>query len=162
MRKFYVVKGFEDKEVNLPVRATKHAAGYDFEAVEDIVIPSIWKQILSGKVLQGVKPELVHTGIKAQMELDESLKLFNRSGNPKLGLILANGVGVVDSDYFENPGNDGHIMFPFFNFWPKDVLIKKHDRIGQGVFEKFLLTEDDVEQGDRLSGFGSTGGHGEQ
>ena len=156
MRKFYVVKGFEDKEVNLPVRATKHAAGYDFEAVEDIVIPSIWKQILSGKVLQGVKPELVHTGIKAQMELDESLKLFNRSGNPKLGLILANGVGVVDSDYFENPGNDGHIMFPFFNFWPKDVLIMKGQRIGQGVFEKFLLTEDDAAEAERVGGFGST------
>ena len=156
MRKFYVVKGFEDKEVNLPVRATKHAAGYDFEAVEDIVIPSIWKQILSGKVLQGIKPELVHTGIKAQMESDESLKLFNRSGNPKLVLILANGVGVVDSDYFENPGNDGHIMFPFFNFWPKDVLIMKGQRIGQGVFEKFLLTEDDAAEAERVGGFGST------
>ena len=156
MRKFYVVKGFEDKEVNLPVRATKHAAGYDFEAVEDIVIPSIWKQILSGKVLQGIKPEMVPTGIKAQMETDESLKLFNRSGNPKLGLILANGVGVVDSDYFENPGNDGHIMFPFFNFWPKDVLIMKGQRIGQGVFEKFLLTEDDAAEAERVGGFGST------
>ena len=156
MRKFAVAKGFEDKEVNLPVRATKHAAGYDFEAVEDIVIPSIWKQILSGKVLQGIKPEMVPTGIKAQMETDESLKLFNRSGNPKLGLILANGVGVVDSDYFENPGNDGHIMFPFFNFWPKDVLIMKGQRIGQGVFEKFLLTEDDAAEAERVGGFGST------
>ena len=156
MRKFYVVKGFEDKEVNLPVRATKHAAGYDFEAAEDIVIPSIWKQILSGKVLQGIKPEMVPTGIKAQMETDESLKLFNRSGNPKLGLILANGVGVVDSDYFENPGNDGHIMFAFFNFWPKDILIMKGQRIGQGVFEKFLLTEDDAAEAERVGGFGST------
>ena len=156
MRKFYVVKGFEDKDINTPVRATRRAAGYDFEASEDIVIPSIWKQILSGKVLQGIKPELVHTGIKAQMESDESLKLFNRSGNPKLGLILANGVGVVDSDYFENPGNDGHIMFPFFNFWPKDVLIMKGQRIGQGVFEKFLLTEDDAAEAERVGGFGST------
>ena len=156
MRKFYVVKGFEDKDINIPVRATRRAAGYDFEASEDIVIPSIWKQILSGKVLQGIKPELVHTGIKAQMESDESLKLFNRSGNPKLGLILANGVGVVDSDYFENPGNDGEIMFAFFNFWPKDVLIMKGQRIGQGVFEKFLLTEDDAAEAERVGGFGST------
>mgnify|MGYP003597874386 CR=1 FL=1 len=153
MRKFAVAKGFEDKEVNLPVRATKHAAGYDFEAVEDIVIPSIWKQILSGKVLQGIKPELVHTGIKAQMESDESLKLFNRSGNPKLGLILANGVGVVDSDYFENPGNDGEIMFAFFNFWPKDVLIKKCQRIDQGVYEKFMLTKDEPSEAERVGGF---------
>ena len=157
MRKFHIAKGFEDKEIILPIRGTKHAAGSDFEAAEDIVIPSIWKQILSGKVLQGIKPELVHTGIKAQMESDESLKLFNRSGNPKLGLILANGVGVVDSDYFENPGNDGVIMFAFFNFWPKDVLIMKSQRIGQGVFEKFLLTEDDAAEAERVGGFGSTG-----
>ena len=157
MRKFAVAKGYEDKGVNLPKRATKNAAGYDFEAVEDIVIPSIWKQILSGKVLQGIKPELVHTGIKAQMESDESLKLFNRSSNPKLGLILANGVGVVDSDYFENPGNDGEIMFAFFNFWPKDVLVSKGQKIGQGVFQKFLLTDDDKTTGIRVGGFGSTG-----
>lgn len=154
MRKFAVVKGFEDKGINLPVRATKHAAGYDFEAVEDVVIPSIWHQILAGK---GVKPKLVGTGVKAQMETDESLKLYNRSGNPKLGLVLANGVGVVDSDYFENEGNDGHIMFAFFNFWPMDVLVKKHDRIGQGVFEKFLLTDDDTSFGERVGGFGSNG-----
>ena len=157
MRKFYVVKGFEDKDINTPVRATRRAAGYDFEASEDVLIPSIWKQIAAGVTKDKVKPTMVGTGIKAQMDEDEVLMMYNRSGNPKLGLVLANGVGVVDSDYFENPGNDGHIFFAFFNFSPEDVLVKKHQRIGQGVFQKFLLTNDDVEAGERTGGFGSTG-----
>lgn len=157
MRKFYVVKGFEDKDINTPVRATRRAAGYDFEASEDVLIPSIWKQIAAGVPKEKVKPTMVGTGIKAQMDEDEVLMMYNRSGNPKLGLVLANGVGVVDSDYFENPGNDGHIFFAFFNFSPEDVLIMKGQRIGQGVFQKFLLTNDDVESGERTGGFGSTG-----
>ena len=157
MRKFYVVKGFENKDINTPVRATRRAAGYDFEASEDVLIPSIWKQIAAGVPKEKVKPTMVGTGIKAQMGEDEVLMMYNRSGNPKLGLVLANGVGVVDSDYFENPGNDGHIFFAFFNFSPEDVLVSKGQRIGQGVFQKFLLTNDDVEAGERTGGFGSTG-----
>ena len=157
MRKFHIAKGFEDKEVNLPVRATKHAAGYDFEASEDVLIPSIWKQIAAGVPKEKVKPTMVGTGIKAQMDEDEVLMMYNRSGNPKLGLVLANGVGVVDSDYFENPGNDGHIFFAFFNFSPEDLLVFKGQKIGQGVFQKFLLTDDDKTTGIRVGGFGSTG-----
>lgn len=157
MRKFYVVKGFEDKDINTPVRATRHAAGYDFEASEDVLIPSIWKQIAAGVPKEEVKPTMVGTGIKAQMGEDEVLMMYNRSGNPKLGLVLANGVGVVDSDYFENPGNDGHIFFAFFNFSPEDVLVSKGQKIGQGVFQKFLLTDDDKTTSIRVGGFGSTG-----
>lgn len=157
MRKFYVVKGFEDKDINTPVRATRRAAGYDFEASEDVLIPSIWKQIAAGVPKEKVKPTMVGTGIKAQMDEDEVLMMYNRSGNPKLGLVLANGVGVVDSDYFENPGNDGHIFFAFFNFSPEDVLVSKGQKIGQGVFQKFLLTDDDKTTGIRVGGFGSTG-----
>lgn len=157
MRKFYVVKGFEDKDINTPVRATRRAAGYDFEASEDVLIPSIWKQIAAGVPKEKVKPTMIGTGIKAQMDEDEVLMMYNRSGNPKLGLVLANGVGVVDSDYFENPGNDGHIFFAFFNFSPEDVLVSKGQKIGQGVFQKFLLTDDDKTTGIRVGGFGSTG-----
>lgn len=157
MRKFAVAKGYEDKGVNLPKRATKNAAGYDFEAAENILVPSVWKQVISRATKEEFKPTMVPTGIKAQMEEDEGLFMFNRSGNPKLGLILANGVGVVDSDYFENKGNDGHIFFAFFNFSPEDVLVSKGQKIGQGVFQKFLLTDDDKTTGIRVGGFGSTG-----
>ena len=116
-RGFEVAKGFEDKNINLPVRKTKYSAGYDIEAAEDIVIP---------KFVPGVNPTLIPTGIKAYMEDDEVLYLYNRSSNPKKkGLILANSVGVIDKDYYGNPDNDGHIMFAFFNIKDEDITIKK-------------------------------------
>ena len=147
-RGFEIAKGFENSNINLPVRSTKNSAGYDVEAAEDCVIPAF---------KPGQKPTLVKTGIKAYMESDEVLILANRSSNPgKKGLILANSIGVVDSDYYENPDNDGHIMYAFFNFKAEDVEIKKGERIGQAIFQKYLVTDDDIAQGERTGGFGST------
>jgi len=147
-RGFEVAKGFEDKGINLPKRSTKNSAGYDVEAAEDVIIP---------KFVPGQKPVLIKTGIKAYMQSDEVLILANRSSNPgKKGLILANSIGVVDSDYYSNPDNDGHIMFAFYNFKDENVEIKKGDRIGQAMFQKYLITDDDEAQGERTGGFGST------
>ena len=147
-RGFEVAKGFEDKNINLPVRKTKYSAGYDVEAAEDVVIPSFKK---------GMKPTLVKSGIKAYMEDDEMLLLYNRSSNPgKKGLILANSVGVIDKDYYGNPDNDGHIMFAFFNVKEEDIEIKKGDVVGQAIFQKFMITDDDMADGERVGGFGST------
>lgn len=147
-RGFEIAKGFENSNINLPVRSTKNSAGYDVEAAEDCVIPAF---------KPGQKPTLVKTGIKAYMESDEVLILANRSSNPgKKGLILANSIGVVDSDYYGNSDNDGHIMYAFFNFKAEDVEIKKGDRIGQAIFQKYLVTDDDIAQGERTGGFGST------
>ena len=148
VRGFEVAKGFEDKNINLPVRKTKFAAGYDFEAAEDTIIPSFKK---------GMKPTLIKTGIKAYMQDDEVLILANRSSNPgKKGLILANSIGVIDKDYYGNEDNDGHIMFAFFNVKDEDIEIKKGDCIGQGIFQKYLVADDDVAAGERTGGFGST------
>ena len=147
-RGFEIAKGFENRNINLPVRSTKNSAGYDVEAAEDCIIPAF---------KPGQKPTLVKTGIKAYMESDEVLILANRSSNPgKKGLILANSIGVVDSDYYENPDNDGHIMYAFFNFKAEDVEIKKGERIGQAIFQKYLVTDNDIAQGERTGGFGST------
>lgn len=147
-RGFEVAKGFEDKNINLPVRKTKYSAGYDIEAAEDIVIP---------KFVPGVNPTLIPTGIKAYMEDDEVLYLYNRSSNPKKkGLVLANSVGVVDKDYYGNPDNDGHIMFAFYNIKDEDITIHKGEAIGQGVFAKYLVTDNDIADGERVGGFGST------
>ena len=147
-RGFEVAKGFEDKEINLPVRKTKYSAGYDVEAAEDCVIP---------KFNFGDKPTLVKTGIKAYMMDDEYLMLANRSSNPgKKGLVLANSVGIIDKDYYGNPDNDGHIMYAFYNFKNEDVTIKKGDVIGQAIFHKFLISDDDSAEGERIGGFGST------
>ena len=148
VRGFEVAKGFEDKKINLPVRKTKYSAGYDVEAAEDCVVP-VFKP--------GIAPTLIKTGIKAYMQDDEMLCLYNRSSNPKKkGLILANSIGIVDSDYYENPDNDGHIMYAFFNFKAEDVEIKKGERIGQAIFQKYLVTDNDIAQGERTGGFGST------
>ena len=147
-RGFEIAKGFENSEINLPVRKTKYSAGYDIEAAEDCIIPSFKR---------GMKPTLVKTGLKAYMEDDEMLLLYNRSSNPwKKGLVLANGVGVVDKDYYGNPDNDGAIMFAFFNLKDEDVEIKKGDAIGQAIFQKYMVTDDDIASGERLGGFGST------
>ena len=147
-RGFEIAKGFENSNINLPVRSTKNSAGYDVEAAEDCVIPAF---------KPGQKPTLVKTGIKAYMESDEVLILANRSSNPgKKGLILANSIGVVDSDYYGNPDNDGHIMYAFFNFKAEDIEIKKGERIGQAIFQKYLVTDNDIAHGERTGGFGST------
>lgn len=147
-RGFEIAKGFEDKEINLPIRKTKYSAGYDVEAAEDTVIPSFKK---------GMAPILVKTGIKAYMQDDEMLLLYNRSSNPKKkGLILSNSVGVVDKDYYGNEDNDGHIMFAFYNIKEEDTVIKKGECIGQAIFQKYFLTDDDVAEGIRNGGFGST------
>lgn len=148
IRGFEVAKGFEDKEINLPVRKTKFSAGYDIEAAEEVVVPSFKK---------GMNPTLIKTGIKAYMQDDEVLMLYNRSSNPKKkGLILANSVGVIDKDYYGNQDNDGHIMFAFYNIKDEDITIKKGETIGQAVFQKYLVTDDDSAEGERTGGFGST------
>lgn len=164
-RGFEICKGFENCDIAMPVRKTKNSVGYDIEAAEDTIIPSIWKTVFSNfqKFLKGIheydsiKPTLVKTGIKAYFGEDEALFLANRSSHPgKKGLILANSIGVIESDYYENPDNDGHIMFAYYNFFPTDTLIKKHDPIGQAFFQKFLITDNDKAEGKRMGGFGST------
>ena len=147
-RGFEIAKGFEDKGINLPIRKTKYSAGYDIEAAEDVVVPSFKK---------GMKPTLVATGLKAYMEDDEVLLLYNRSSNPKKkGLVIPNSVGVIDKDYYGNPDNDGHFMFAFYNMKEEDIEIKKGEAIGQAIFTKFLITDNDNAEGERKGGFGST------
>ena len=148
VRGFEIAKGFEDKNINLPIRKTKYSAGYDIEAAEDVIIPAF---------SLGQAPTLVKTGLKAYMKEDEYLMLCNRSSNPKKkGLVMANSIGIIDCDYYGNPDNDGHFMFAFFNIKSEDVEIKKGDAIGQAIFQKYLITDNDTAEGERVGGFGST------
>ena len=147
-RGFEIVKGFENCGINIPERKTKYSAGYDIEAAEDCCVPAFVK---------GQNPTLIKTGIKAYMPQDEYLMLCNRSSNPKKkGLVLANGVGIVDSDYYGNEDNDGHIMFAFYNIKGEPIEIKKGDCIGQAIFQKFGIVDNDNAKGERKGGFGST------
>ena len=144
MRGFKVAKGFENSSIILPKRQTKNSVGYDFYVASDTII-------------KAHSVALIPTGVKAYMESDEVLKLYVRSSMPlKRKITLANNVGIIDSDYYENPDNDGHIMIQVLNFGDSDVLIKKDERIAQGVFLKYLLADDDNTSESRLGGFGST------
>lgn len=146
-RGFEVVKGYEDKDIHMPVRKTKYSAGYDVEAAEDVIIP---------KFEPGIKPTLIPTGLKAYCMEDEFYMLINRSSGPKKGLLMANSIGIIDADYYGNESNDGHFFFQYFNCSDHDIEIKKGDVIGQVIFQKFLIVDDDSAEGIRKGGLGST------
>lgn len=170
-RGFEVAKGFEERGINLPIRSTTRSAGFDFEAAEDVIIPALWKQLFQVRknftfrtakedIIGALRPVKVPTGIKSYMENDEVLYLYSRSSNSgKKLLMMADGVGVVDGDYYGNIKNDGHIFFQLINFGFLDMTIKKGERIGQGVFAKFLDADDDASRKmnqTRVGGSGTT------
>ena len=147
-RGFEVAKGWEDKNINLPIRKTARSAAYDIEAAEDIVLPSFNK---------GMKPILIPTGLKSYMGSDEVLIIVPRSSSPKKqGISFPHSMGVIDSDYYENPDNDGHIFVQVINLKDEDVIIKKGDTVAQAMFQKYLTVDNDNATGERLGGFGST------
>lgn len=103
------------------------------------------------------KPALVSTGVKCYLEPDTYLELSVRSSTPlKYWLCCANGVGIIDADYRDNPDNEGEIFFQLINFSPFPIQIKKGDIIGQGIIKSYLTTDDDAAAGARTGGFGST------
>ena len=147
-RGFEIAKGYENENINLPKRSTAHSAAYDIEAATDIVLPSF-------KI--GMKPTLIPTGLKAYMMNDEVLMILPRSSGPKKqGIVFPHSMGVIDSDYYGNIDNDGHIFIQCINIKDEDVIIKKGDKIAQAYFQKFLVTDDDDAIGERIGGFGST------
>lgn len=177
--KFEIISKYADAGLSLPVRKTKASAGYDFQVAEDTLIPSYFK--LVDKIMNAThetchttgsftlsemaqltkdfraKPTLVPTGIKCEIPEDMYLELSVRSSCPlKHWLILANGVGIIDADYYNNPDNEGHIFFQIINLSPFDIILKKGDAIGQGIFKKYYLTDDDMATALRQGGFGST------
>ena len=178
MNRFEVVSKYinspEAKAV-LPFRATEHSAGYDFFVAREIVIPSYTKTMeqLGGFIAKnilysidelktitkgtGLKPTLVPTGIKCVLDPDKYLEISVRSSTPLNNwLILANGVGIIDADYYNNPDNEGEIFFQLINLSPADIVLHPGDKIGQGIIKSYFKTDDDVPGGKRTGGFGST------
>lgn len=107
-----------------------------------------------------VKPTLVPTGIKCRLPEGFYLKLVARSSLPlKHWLVLANSEGIIDTDYYNNPDNEGHIYFQLINFAPFPIVIKKGDCFGQGIIEQFCACKDECDTFEsREGGFGSTDG----
>jgi dUTP pyrophosphatase len=103
------------------------------------------------------KPTLVSTGMKCRLDKGTYLELAIRSSSPlKYWLILANGVGIIDEDYYNNPDNEGEIFFQIINLSPFPIKIQKGEIIGQGIIKPYLLAEGDAAAGQRTGGLGST------
>ena len=132
-------------DITKPKRATAGSAGYDFSAPVAFVLKP-------GETIK------IPTGIRARMDEDWVLCLFPRSGQGfKYRLQLNNTVGIIDSDYYNNEENEGHIMIALLNFGNEPVTLEKGERVAQGIFSKYLITNDDDATGVRTGGIGSTG-----
>lgn len=171
--RFELVSWYADRPELLPKRATKFSAGYDFVVAQDTVVPSYQKQFnglnfsnedpLDLNFVAGLtksykcRPTLVPTGVKAYLPEGTFLQLSVRSSCPlKHWLILANGVGIIDGDYYNNPDNEGHIFFQIINLFPHDIILHKGEKIGQGIIMPYFLAEGDETAAERIGGFGST------
>ena len=146
-RYFEVVKNdsrMSNGEIKLPFRSDKGSAGYDFTSPVNVVIPPN-------------ESRLVFTDVKACMNEDEVLQLYVRSSMGKIPVVIANGTGIIDSSYYGNPSNDGNIGFRLLNLGDENYVIHKGDRIGQGVFQKYLTVDDDNTNGKRTGGIGRSG-----
>lgn len=152
-----MIRGFElvsdnhrkhpELSISLPQRGTSKSAGYDICTPVDIIIPA--------RGQSGV----IFTDVKAYMLPDEVLTTHVRSSiGMKRGLVLANTTGIIDSDYYSNPDNDGNIGFMLRNLTDEEVVIKAGERVIQGIFIKYLVVDDDSPKSEeRLGGVGSTG-----
>ena len=117
IRGFEVVSAFEEQDINLPTRKTTESAGYDIECAEAVTLEP-------GQVV------LVPTGIKAFMAYDEYLAIHIRSSMAiKRHLALVNSTGIIDSDYYNNEDNEGHIMIALLNFGKEQVTLEKGDAL---------------------------------
>ncbi|MBD5390865.1 deoxyuridine 5'-triphosphate nucleotidohydrolase [bacterium] len=133
------------KNIQLPKRATKGSAGYDFFVPFDI-------ELAPGQTIK------IPTGIRVYMEPNYVLKLYPRSGlGFKYRLQLNNTVGIIDSDYY-NSDNEGHIFAKITNDSNenKTIILKQGEAFMQGIFVEFGITFDDETTAQRNGGFGST------
>ncbi len=133
------------ESIELPSRATRGSAGYDFHAPFAFSLPA-------GSTIK------IPTGIRAKMDEEWVLKLYPRSGlGFKYRLQLNNTVGIIDSDYFYSD-NEGHIMAKITNDSNEGKTVDISAGMGfmQGIFLEYGITVDDDAQGVRNGGFGST------
>lgn len=171
MVKFEKVKKFANIDFPMPVRKTTNSAGYDFAVAEDTIVPpykelvnqiyhsdAIDLQTLANITKQkNLRPTLVPTGVKCKMEPNQYLSLTVRSSTPlKYWLILANGEGIIDADYYNSPDNEGLIFFQLINLTRVPIILHRGDVIGQGIIKTYDKIDEDTSTASREGGFGST------
>ena len=149
------IRGFElvedefrkhtDKDIKLPKRATSKSAGYDMYSPIRVVVPPH-------------ESILVASDVRAYMQDDEDLVIIARSGLGLKGIVLRNGTGLIDSDYYQNPTTGGNIGISIWNTSNHPFVIEEGDRLCQATFYKYLTVDNDEPLSDeRIGGFGSSG-----
>lgn len=127
----------------LPARKTTNSAGYDFHLLKNLTL----------------KPNeiaKIPTGVKSFMQSNEVLLIIIRSSlGFKYNIRLCNQVGVIDSDYYNNSDNEGHIYMAIKNEGTQTLNLKEGDAIAQGIFINYLTSRDSVDT-KRKGGIGST------
>lgn len=145
--KFEIVEKFKDLglKIEIPTRKTTGSAGYDI-------------RIISGGKIEPGETKVFDTGLKVSIEDGYFLSLNVRSSvGIKMNLMLANTVGVIDSDYYNNDKNEGHIMVALTNFGSRAQWVQDGERVVQGIFIKYGTTIDEVGPKEkRIGGIGST------
>lgn len=138
------MKKHPEVEVQLPVRSTQDSAGYDFYLPCDVT-------------LAPQETKVIFSDVKAYMQSNEVLMLFVRSSiGIKRNVVLANGTGIIDADYYSNPNNDGNIGFALCNQSNVSVELKAGERVAQGIFVPFLVADNGNTDNVRVGGTGST------
>jgi dUTP pyrophosphatase len=134
-----------DPTISLPAYGTEEASGFDLAAAHDMVVPA-------GCVV------LVRTGLIIEVPTGHCLGIFARSSTPlKRGLMVANGVGIIDPDYC---GPADEVMIQVLNFTSADVQIRRGDRLAQGIVlpaPRVQWVEVDEVAAVTRGGFGATG-----
>lgn len=173
---FKKVSRLKDVYFPAPKRATKDSAGYDLYVAQDITIPSFFQNFegnsaqyllntdhprtlaeVKNAIPTSLKPTLVSFGVKVYLPSGYYLKIVPRSSTPlKYLLLLANGEGIIDADYADNPSNEGEIFGQFINFSPYPISLKAGDCIAQGIVQKYYIDDEDATDTERSGGFGST------
>ena len=141
--KFYPVKNAPADTI-LPSRGNYNDAGYDFYAPYNF------------EVKPGTRTEIIFLNVKIKMPRQYFLEIKNRSSVMNNGLVLECS-GIIDAGYADNKNNDGNIGVAFRNVSNKTIIVKKGDKICQGIILKYYITDDDTATSERVGGWGSTG-----
>ena len=131
-------------EITLPTRATKSSIAYDFYSPVAVTIPPM-------------RSVMIWTDVKAHFNEDEALLLNVRSSMGKHPVMIANTQGWIESDYCNNPDNDGNIGVRLFNLGTEPYVVRVGDRVAQGMFIKYLVADNGNTDNTRQGGFGSSG-----
>ena len=122
----------EYESYKLPTRDSTRSAGYDIYLLSDI-------KLAPGEIKK------IPTGVKSYFEDDEMLLLVVRSSMGfKYNVRLCNQVGIIDSDYYNNPSNEGHIWIRVQNEGDETLEFKRGEAIVQGIFVNYLATKSDL------------------